>query len=114
MIFLSRFGIFPSWGLSQKLARIIGPNRAREVSLSSMVVTAEMAERWGLVNHLVEPSEVLKKAEEIAERIAKNNQDLVPRYKAVINDGLKMALGDALALEKVTASACNRNPILRI
>ncbi|CAN6467971.1 unnamed protein product [Victoria cruziana] len=99
----SRFGIFPSWGLSQKLARIIGPNRAREVSLSSMVVTAEMAERWGLVNHLVEPSEVLKKAEEIAERIAKNNQDLVPRYKAVINDGLKMALGDALALEKERA-----------
>ncbi|KAF3772486.1 putative enoyl-CoA hydratase 1 [Nymphaea thermarum] len=106
------FGIFPSWGLSQKLARVIGPNRAREVSLSSMVVTAEMAERWGLVNHVVEPSDVLKKAQEIAERIVKNNHDLVLRYKAVINDGLKVSLGDALALEKVMACACHQNPIL--
>ncbi|KAL0457507.1 UNVERIFIED_CONTAM: putative enoyl-CoA hydratase 1, peroxisomal [Sesamum latifolium] len=42
----ARFGIFPSWGLSQKLSRIIGPSRAREVSLTAMAVTAEQAERW--------------------------------------------------------------------
>ncbi|XP_073276422.1 probable enoyl-CoA hydratase 1, peroxisomal [Primulina huaijiensis] len=100
---LRRFGIFPSWGLSQKLSRIIGPNRAREVSMTAMPVTAEQAERWGLVNHVVEESEVLKKAREIAESMIKNNQDLVLRYKAVINDGFRMDLGHALALEKVTS-----------
>ncbi|XP_073053646.1 probable enoyl-CoA hydratase 1, peroxisomal [Primulina eburnea] len=99
----ARFGIFPSWGLSQKLSRIIGPNRAREVSMTAMPVTAEQAERWGLVNHVVEESEVLKKAREIAESMIKNNQDLVLRYKAVINDGFRMDLGHALALEKERA-----------
>ncbi|XAR56986.1 hypothetical protein NMG60_11024978 [Bertholletia excelsa] len=99
----ARFGIFPSWGLSQKLSRIIGPNRARQVSLTAMPVTAEQAERWGLVNHLVEEGDLLKKAQEIAEAIIKNNQDLVLRYKSVINDGFKLDLGQALKLEKERA-----------
>ena len=96
-----RFGIFPSWGLSQKLGRIIGVNKAREVSLTAMPLTAEEAEKRGLVNQVVEGSELLKKAREVAEAILKNNQDLVLRYKSVINDGLKLDLGQALALEKV-------------
>ncbi|KAH0765374.1 hypothetical protein KY285_001245 [Solanum tuberosum] len=96
-----RFGIFPSWGLSQKLSRIIGPNRAREVSLTATPINAEQAERWGLVNYVVDRSELLNKARQIAEAIIKNNQDLVLRYKAVINDGFKHDLTRALALEKV-------------
>ncbi|KAL5680168.1 hypothetical protein ACJX0J_006553, partial [Zea mays] len=94
------FGIFPSWGLSQKLSRIIGPNRAREVSLTCMPVTAEMAERWGLVNHVVDDNEVLSKAIEVAEAIVRNNRNLVVLYKSVINDGFKLDLEHAQALEK--------------
>ncbi|EEF43100.1 probable enoyl-CoA hydratase 1, peroxisomal [Ricinus communis] len=99
----ARFGIFPSWGLSQKLPRIIGAGRAREASLTAMPINAEQAEKWGLVNYVVEESELLTKAEEIAQAIIKNNQDLVRRYKSVINDGLKMDLGHALSLEKERA-----------
>ncbi|KAJ8467604.1 hypothetical protein OPV22_030156 [Ensete ventricosum] len=99
----TRFGIFPSWGLSQKLPRIIGINRAREVSYSGMPITAEMAEKWGLVNHVVDNGEVLKKAKEVAQAILRNNRDMVLRYKSVINDGSKMDLGHALALEKERA-----------
>lgn len=96
----ARFGIFPSWGLSQKLSRVIGPNKAREVSLTATPLTADQAERLGFVNHVVERSELLNKARQIAEAIIKNNQDMVLRYKAVINDGFKLDLGSALALEK--------------
>ncbi|KAM0965845.1 hypothetical protein FF1_021796 [Malus domestica] len=96
----ARFGIFPSWGLSQKLSRIIGPNKAREVSLAATPLTAEVGEKLGFVNHVVEESELLKKAREVGEAIAKNNHDMVLRYKAVINDGLKLDLADALTLEK--------------
>ncbi|KAL6503685.1 hypothetical protein OROGR_025608 [Orobanche gracilis] len=99
----ARFGIFPSWGLSQKLPRIIGPSRAREVSFSATPINAEQAEKWGLVNHVVEGGELLKKARQIAETMIKNNQDLVLRYKAVMKDGLKLDLGHALALEKERA-----------
>lgn len=99
----ARFGIFPSWGLSQKLSRVIGPSRAREVSMAAMPITAEMAERWGLVNHVVDKGEVLKKAKEIAEAILRNDKSMVLLYKAVINDGFKLDLGHALALEKERA-----------
>ncbi|KAJ4772556.1 Enoyl-CoA hydratase [Rhynchospora pubera] len=100
----AKFGIFPSWGLSQKLSRIIGPMRAREVSLTAMPVTAQMAEKWGLVNHVVERnSEALDKAKEIAEAIIKNNRNLVLKYKAAINDGFSLDLRSALALEKERA-----------
>ncbi|XVE60473.1 hypothetical protein DITRI_Ditri05aG0131600 [Diplodiscus trichospermus] len=97
------FGIFPSWGLSQKLARIIGPHRAREVSLGAVPLTAEEAEKLGFVNHVVEKSELLNKARQIAGAILKNNQDLVIRYKSVINDGYLMDLRQGLALEKERA-----------
>ncbi|EXC24966.1 3-hydroxybutyryl-CoA dehydratase [Morus notabilis] len=99
----ARFGIFPSWGLSQKLSRIIGPNKAREVSLTATPLTAEVAERLGVVNHVVEEGQLLNKVREVAEAIIRNNQDLVLRYKAVINDGLKLDLGHALSLEKERA-----------
>ncbi|KAM6545008.1 hypothetical protein CsatB_025744 [Cannabis sativa] len=99
----ARFGIFPSWGLSQKLSRIIGANKAREVSLAATPLTAEVAEKLGFVNYVVEENELLNKAREIALAIIKNNQDLVLRYKAVINDGLKLDLGHALSLEKERA-----------
>ncbi|XP_019174111.1 PREDICTED: probable enoyl-CoA hydratase 1, peroxisomal [Ipomoea nil] len=99
----ARFGIFPSWGLSQKLSRVIGPNKAREVSLTATPLTADKAERLGFVNHVVERSELLKKARQVAEAIIKNNQDMVLRYKAVINDGFKLDLDRALALEKERA-----------
>ncbi|OMO58488.1 Crotonase superfamily [Corchorus olitorius] len=99
----ARFGIFPSWGLSQKLPRVIGPNKAREVSLTATPLTAEQAEKLGFVNYVVEESELLKKARQIAAAIVKNNQDLVIRYKSVINDGLKLDLHHALALEKERA-----------
>jgi enoyl-CoA hydratase len=38
------FGIFPSWGLSRNLPRVIGPHRARQVSLTSESVDAQTAE----------------------------------------------------------------------
>ncbi|XP_058786198.1 probable enoyl-CoA hydratase 1, peroxisomal [Vicia villosa] len=101
----ARFGIFPSWGLSQKLSRIVGVNKAREVSLTATPLTAEVAEKLGLVNHVVEEGELMKKSKEIAEAIVKNNQDLVLKYKSVINDGIKLDLGHALSLEKVSAIA---------
>ncbi|CAH9055189.1 unnamed protein product [Cuscuta europaea] len=100
----ARFGIFPSWGLSQKLSRIIGVNKAREVSLTSTPLSAFEAEKLGFVNHVVgDRSELMKKVRQIAEAIIKNNGDMVVRYKAVINDGFKLDLERALALEKERA-----------
>ena len=42
-----RVGLAPGWGLSQKLARIIGPSRAREAHFTGNVISAQQAEAWG-------------------------------------------------------------------
>ncbi|MYE14133.1 MAG: enoyl-CoA hydratase, partial [Gammaproteobacteria bacterium] len=49
----ARVGLLAGWGLSQRLSRIVGPNRARELSLTGNYLSAERAERWGLVNRVV-------------------------------------------------------------
>ncbi|KAH7299271.1 hypothetical protein KP509_24G003200 [Ceratopteris richardii] len=98
-----KFGIFPSWGLSQKLPRIIGVNRAKELSLTGKALDAATAERWGLVNKVVESKEVLKAAIAIAEEIVQNQQDMVVHYKRIINDGFRLSFGDGAALEKERA-----------
>ena len=51
----ARVGILPGWGLSQKLTRIIGINRAREMSLAGNFIDAHRAEAWGLVNRVCTP-----------------------------------------------------------
>lgn len=101
----AKFGIFPSWGLSQKLSRLIGVNQARHVSLSAMPIDATTAERWGLVSQVVPPAELMKTARALAETILSNHPGLVLEYKAVINDGLKLPLGEALDLEQERATA---------
>lgn len=98
-----KFGIFPSWGLSQKLPRIIGVNRARELSFTSKPLDALSAEKWGLVNRVVQPAELMEHAIETAEAIASNQQDMVLRYKSILNDGFKLPLGDGSSLEKERA-----------
>jgi enoyl-CoA hydratase/carnithine racemase len=66
-----------------------------------MPITAEMGEKWGLVNHIVDDSQVLTKAIEVAEAITRNNRNLVVLYKSVINDGLQLDMEHARVLEKV-------------
>ena len=50
----ARVGVVPGWGLSQKLPRLIGINRAKELSLTGNFLDAETAMKWGLVNRVVE------------------------------------------------------------
>lgn len=69
--------------------------------MTAKPLDAMSAERWGLVNRVVQSGDTLKTAIEIGEEIAQNHQDMVVRYKAVINDGFKLSLGDGAALEKV-------------
>ncbi|CAI5931700.1 unnamed protein product [Closterium sp. NIES-64] len=101
----SKFGIFPSWGLSQKLPRLIGVNRAREVSLTAEPVSADKAGRWGLLSRVVEADQLMPTAIAIAKTVAANHPGMVLRYKAVINDGIGLSLSDGRRLETERARA---------
>jgi len=93
-----KFGLAPCWGLSQKLQRLIGPGRAKYVSLSASAVSSQQALEWGLLNEVV--PDVLKRSIEIANEIAINKAKMVRRYKRAIVEGGEMDLRNALKWER--------------
>lgn len=99
----AKFGIHPCWGLSQKLQRLIGANRARHFSLSALPITAENAERWGLVSQIVPADQLVETAVKLAKQIAGNHPGLVQKYKSIINAGGAIAYGESRELERTTA-----------
>ena len=58
--------MLPIWGLSQKLSRLIGVSRAKELSLTGNFLGAQRAEAWGLVNRVVPADELLPQARALA------------------------------------------------
>ncbi|HSW08248.1 enoyl-CoA hydratase [Aquabacterium sp.] len=103
----ARVGIAPGWGLSQKLSRVIGPYRAREVSFTGNWVPAEQAAAWGLVNRVVPADDLLTQARALAQDMLGTLPAMLRRYKAIINEGYALPLGEALALERQRAAAFN-------
>ncbi len=103
----ARVGISPGWGLSQKLSRIIGPSRAREASFTGNWIDAEQAAAWGLVSRVVRDEQLLPEARALARDMLGTLPAMLQRYKALINDGLALPLGEALALERQRADAFN-------
>ena len=95
----ARVGIMPGWGLSQRLPRLIGASRAKEISLTGSFVDARQAERWGLVNHVFQADELVTKAVAIAQEMASCDPVMLCQYKAVIDDGLAGTFADGLAME---------------
>jgi enoyl-CoA hydratase len=100
----ARVGIMPGWGLSQKLSRMLGTSRAKELSFTGNFLDAQTAERWGLVNRVYATDELLPAAIKMGHEMASCDAVLLRQYKAMIDDGFAMAYGDALH-EEVKRSA---------
>lgn len=94
-----RVGLMPTWGMSQKLPRAIGINRAREMSLSGDRIDAQTALQWGLVNKVFSDATLLEETLSKAQLIASHKQDSIKNMKQLINDGWKTTLEQGLLLE---------------
>lgn len=103
----ARVGIMPGWGLSQKLSRVIGIYRAKELSLSGNFLDAMTAERWGLVNRVVPAADLLPVAIKLAQDIATAPPDKVQSYKRIIDSGFAVSFGEGMALEHKLSSTAN-------
>jgi enoyl-CoA hydratase len=103
----ARVGIMPGWGLSQKLSRMIGISRAKELSLTGNFLDAQTACAWGLVNRVVPADELLPAARQLATDIASIDPDKVQTYKRLIDDGYALPFGEAMALEQRQSTAAN-------
>ncbi len=83
-------GIVAAAGGLFRLPRAIPPARAMELILTADRLVAEEAHRLGLVNHVVEPDEVLGQARELAEKICQNAPLAVRESLAIARDALLM------------------------
>ena len=95
----ARVGIVPGWGLSQKLPRMIGTSRAKELSFTGNFLDADTAERWGLVNRVYRADELVPAAVKMAHDMASCDPVLLRKYKALIDDGFATTFGDAMKME---------------
>ena len=102
-----KVGLTPGWGLSQRLSRLIGVHRAKELSLSARRVSAQEALDWGLVNHVVPAAELMPRAIALAASIAQWPPEDVRAMKAIIDRGLALPYGEAIAMEAAAASKAN-------
>jgi len=104
----ARVGILPGWGLSQRLSRVIGPYRAKELSLTGNFVDAATALAWGLVNRVVEPDALMPAALALAADMASIPVETLAFYKDLIDGGFDLSLSDGLAREQRLSGAHNR------
>jgi enoyl-CoA hydratase len=95
----ARVGILPGWGLSQKLSRLIGIHRAKELSLTGNFLAAEDAAAWGLVSRVVEPEALLATCEALARDILSCVPEAVRGYKRLIDDGFATSFAEGRRLE---------------
>lgn len=91
--------IIPGAGGTQRLPRIVGIAKAKELIFTARRIDAKTALEIGLVNRVVEPPELMPAALELAREIAKNGPIGVAQAKFAINCGMEASLGVALPLE---------------
>jgi len=94
-----KLGIIPGYGGSQRLARLCGKGVAHELCLTGEMITAEEAQRIGLVNHIYEPAELLPAAEGMAKKIIANAPLAVKYTMEAIERGVEMPQEEGLFLE---------------
>ena len=92
-------GIIPGGGGTQRLARLVGPAKAKDLVFSGRFVGAEEALRIGLVDRVVAPDDVYSAAVEMASRYVKGPAAALRAAKAAIDGGLDTDLATGLRLE---------------
>jgi len=93
-------GVIPGGGGTQRLPRIIGIGRAKELIYSGTPIDAKEAYRIGLVNKVVPAEELLDAAESIAAKYANQPAFALKVAKMAVTGGINMDLGSALSYEQ--------------
>ena len=92
-------GIIPGFGGTQRLARLVGMGRAKELIFTAQNIKADEAYRIGLVNHVVPKEELMPTCKKMAETIEANASYAVSVAKAAINNGYDMDIKNGVELE---------------
>ena len=94
-----KLGLIPGGGGTQRLSRLIGPSRAKELIMLGERLSAEEAERWGLVNHVYADDAFDAEIGKFARKLADGPPIALKFAKRVVDQGLDAPMETALALE---------------
>lgn len=93
-------GLIPGWGGTQRLTRLIGKTKAKELIFTGKMITPQKAEKLGIVNQIIPQEQFREKVREVAEELASKAPVALKVAKSVINRGADMSLDSAIALER--------------
>ncbi|MFD1601959.1 enoyl-CoA hydratase/isomerase family protein [Flavobacterium artemisiae] len=82
-------GLIPGYGGTQRLPQLVGKGRAMEMIMTAAMISAEEAEKYGLVNHVVSQTELLSFTTVIAQKIIKNAPFAIGKAIKSINANFK-------------------------
>jgi len=99
-------GLTPGWAGTQRLPRIVGIRKAKEMIYTGRMIKADEALEIGLVNKVVEHEQLMESALELAAQILKNAPIAVKLSKQSINDGFDGDLYRGISLETSLFSQC--------
>ncbi|HSM01404.1 MAG TPA: enoyl-CoA hydratase-related protein [Acidimicrobiia bacterium] len=94
-----KLGVIPGAGGTQRLARLVGVGRTRDMVYTGRMIDAATAFEWGLADRVVPDDQLEESARALADELASGATAAMAIAKRVIDDGFSMRLEDALALE---------------
>ncbi len=99
-------GITPGFAGSQRLPRLVGLGKAKELIFTGDIIDAETAKEIGLVNKVVDLENLMHESLEMAKKIAKNGQMAVGYSKTAINKGYDLDFESGNEIEKMLFGLC--------
>lgn len=99
-------GITPGFSGTQRLPRVIGLGKAKELIYTGAIINADEAFRLGLVNYVVSPEELMNKCLEIANQIALKAPIAVSLSKEAINIGIESDIDSGIETENELFAEC--------
>ena len=99
-------GITPGFAGTQRLARLVGLGKAKELIFTCDIIDGNEALRIGLVNKLVQGEELMNEAFEMANKIVQKSQLAVRYAKTAINRGIETDIETGMVIEKDLFGLC--------
>lgn len=112
-VFLQAFvniGLVPDAGSSYFLPRLVGPTRAARIAMLGEKIPAELAERWGLISHLVDDDKLMQEATAIAEKLARGPTNALVHMRRQLHAAETNSLAAQLDLERDNQRALGFRP----
>ncbi len=101
-----KYGIIPDLGGTQRLPRLVGPGKAKELIFTSARIDADESYRIGLCEQLVSDEELAETAEKLAETIAGQPPLAIRAAKRAVNAALDEPIADGLRVEAAGQAEC--------